>query len=371
MLEKFMSAANKKYLAAGAASVFILFTGWHLYNNLTAEPTIQKEPPIVKTLVIGQNNTEKNNIYPGEIRGRYESNLSFQVTGKINARYVNIGDTVQAGQILMSIDPKDILQAVENSNAQYSAADANQKLAAENARRYQSLYESGAVSKAVLDQYNTQLEAANASLRQAQAQVNTSQNQLDYTDLRSDADGVVANISGEVGQIAAAGNPLVTVIRSGEREVQIFIPENQLADVAVGQKATITFWALNNIQVNGTVREISPIADPATKTYKARVSITDMPADAKLGMTAKVYLANGNENEITIPLTSIYQTGNVPQVWVVENNQVHLREITIRNYSGNNAIVDTGLKPGDTIIVSGINKLTENQTVRLAESGEK
>lgn len=371
MLEKFMSSVNKKYLAAGAASVFILFTGWNLYNNLTTQPTIAKEPPLVKTITIGQTDIEKNNIYPGEIRGRYESNLAFQVTGKINARYVNIGDKVQAGQILMSIDPKDIAQAVENSNAQYAAAVANQKLAAENARRYQTLYASGAVSKAVLDQYNTQLEAANASLRQAQAQVNTSQNQLDYTNLRSDADGVVANITGEVGQIAAAGNPLITVIQNGEREIQIFIPENQLADVQVGQKAEITFWALENTQVSGTIREISPIADPATKTYKARVAIANMPQAAKLGMTAKVYLPKANDNEITIPLTSIYQTGTVPQVWIVENGHARLHEITVKNYSGNNAVVTAGLKAGDTVIVSGINKLTENQEVRLAESGEK
>lgn len=371
MLEKFMSAANKKYLAAGAASVFILFTGWHLYNNLTAQPTIVKEPPLVKTITIGQTDVEKDNIYPGEIRGRYESNLAFQVTGKINARYVNIGDTVQAGQILMSIDPKDIEQAAENSNAQYAAAAANQKLAAENARRYQTLYESGAVSKAVLDQYNTQLEAANASLRQAQAQVNTTQNQLDYTNLRSDADGVVANISGEIGQIAAAGNPLITVIQNGEREIQIFIPENQLADIKVGQKAEVSFWALENTRVSGVIREISPIADPATKTYKARVAIPDMPTDAKLGMTAKVYLPKDNTNEIIIPLTSIYQTSSVPQVWIVENGHARLQDITVKNYSGNSAVVTAGLKNGDTVIVSGINKLTENQEVRLVESGEK
>lgn len=369
MLEK-LSALNKKQLIIGAVSVCFIAAGWHIYNNLSATPTITKEPPLVKTITIGKTDISQNSSYPGEVRGRYESSLSFQVTGKINARYVNIGDKVSAGQLLMTIDPKDIAQSVENSSAQYSAAVSNQKLAAENARRYQSLYASGAVSKAMLDQYLTQLDAADASLRQAQAQLSTAQNQLDYTNLRSDVDGVVADIKGEAGQIAAAGTPLITVIQNGEREVQIFIPENKLTDIHIGQKAEITFWALKNLQVSGTIREISPIADPVTKTYQTRVSIDQMPPEAKLGMTAKVYLAGSSENEISIPLSGIYQTGTQPKVWLVENNQAHLQNIKIKNYADNKAIVESGLNPGDTIIVSGINKLVDNQTVRPLEGGE-
>lgn len=272
----------------------------------------------------------------------------------------------------MSLDPKDVNQNVEAADAQLSSAIANQKLAADNADRYNALYAQGAVSEATRDQYNTQLDAANASLRQAQAQVNSSNNQLSYTQLVSDADGVVAAINGEVGQVAGAGNPMVTVVRSGEREVQINVPEN--AQLSIGQKAVVSFWALPNINVDGSIREIAPMADPVTRTYKVCVSVPDIPAEAKLGMTAKVSFADKEDTPksaagFTIPAAALYQVNNKPQVWVVRNNHAQLVDITINGYVGNNVNV-SGLAKGDVIITAGLSKLTPDQEVRLAEGGE-
>lgn len=377
MLHNILSDPRKKKLAAALAVTVIAAAGWYGYSNSGTDTVPEKNVPLVRTLTVGASTSgastsASGSSYPGEVRGRYESNLAFQVAGKINARYVNIGDSVQAGQVLMTIDPKDVLQVVENSNAQLASAAANQKLAADNAARYATLYGSGAVSKAVLDQYNTQLEAANAALRQAQAQANTSSNQLEYTNLCSDADGIVANITGEVGQVAAAGSPLVTVIQNGEREVQIVVPENKLSNISIGAKALVTFWALENTQAEGYVREISPVADPVTRTYKVRVAVDNLPQEAKLGMTAKVILAGDTSETIKLPIGAIYQVTNQPQVWVVDNNnKTQLINVTLGEYSGNEVTVTSGLKKGDRIITAGINKLTENQEVRILESGEQ
>lgn len=374
MLHNILTDPRKKKLAAALAFTVIAAAGWYGYNNSGTDTVPEKNIPLVRILTVGTSSSASDSSYPGEVRGRYESNLAFQVTGKINARYVNIGDPVRAGQVLMTIDPKDVLQAVENSNAQLASASANQKLAADNAARYATLYSSGAVSKAVLDQYDTQLEAANAALRQAQAQAqaNTSSNQLEYTNLRSDADGVVANITGEIGQISAAGSPLVTVIRNGEREIQIVVPENKLFTVSLGAKAMVTFWALENTQAEGRVREISPVADPVTRTYKVRVAVADLPPEAKLGMTAKVILAGDTAETIKLPIGAIYQVTNQPQVWIVDNNnKARLINVTLGEYRGNEVTVTSGLKKGDRIITAGINKLTENQEVRILESGEQ
>ncbi len=365
-----MPTLKNKKVIAGILTVVLVLICWQLYSSLREKPEQKTYIPYVKTVTIGKTDLSEADVFPGEVRGRYESNLSFQVTGKITARLVNIGDSVQKNQILMQLDPKDVLQIVENSNAQYASALANQKLAEDNAQRYASLYASGAVSKASLDQYNTQLEAANAALRQAQAQVNSSQNQLDYTTLRSDIDGIVANISGEAGQIAAAGTPVATVIKNGEREIQIDIPENKLKNIKINQQAYITFWALNNLQVTGSVREISPVADPVTRTYQTRVAISDMPSEAKLGMTAKVTFPKTEKNETVLPLNCIYQINNQPQVWVIQNERVQLRNIEVASYSGNKVIVKSGLKNGDIVVISGIDKLIENQQVKVTESGD-
>ena len=178
---------DKKKIAAGAAVVVLAAAGWQLYSSITHKPQEANYIPIVQTLTIGESIVDSSAVYPGEVRGRYESQLAFQTAGRIASRLVNVGDRVHAGQILMTIDPKDVNQSVEAANAQLASAVANQKLAADNAARFNKLYAGGAVSEATRDQYNTQLEAANATLRQAQANANASGNQLSYTQLTSDA----------------------------------------------------------------------------------------------------------------------------------------------------------------------------------------
>jgi len=366
---------NKQRLLYGVLALVIGIGGYAIYNHAVNKPSVQKIIPLVRTVTVEETAETAASSYPGEVRGRYESQLAFQVTGKINARLVNVGDRVQSGQILMTIDPKDIDQNVEAAAAQLVSAQANQKLAADNAARYNALYAQGAVSEAVRDQYNTQLEAANAALRQAQAQAKISGNQRSYTQLVSDADGVVAAISGEAGQIAAAGTPMATVIRNGEREVQIYVPEG--ASVQLNQQANISLWALPDTRINGYVREIAPMADPVTRTYKVCVAVPNLPDGAKLGMTAKVRLLNAlaaqkNDSEsYALPAAALYQVNNKPQVWLVRDKHAHLTDVTVGGYDGNKIIITQGLSKGDKVITAGLAKLTPNQEVKLEEGGEQ
>ncbi|MGM9529671.1 MAG: efflux RND transporter periplasmic adaptor subunit [Phascolarctobacterium sp.] len=381
MKEIFTDPANQKRLGITAVVLALSLGGYALYSNITHKPQAQKIIPIVRTYTVGDaaSAAADAKFYPGEVRGRYESQLAFQVAGKIAARYVNVGDTVRAGQVLLALDPKDVAQSVEATTAQLASARASYKLAADNAARYSSLYAQGAVSEAVRDQYQTQLEAASAALRQAQAQANVSSNQLGYTQLVSDTDGVVTALSGEVGQVVGAGTPIATVVRAGQREVQISVPEG--ATLRVGQKASISFWALPGVSAAGHVREIASMADPVTRTYKVCVAVPDLPAAAKLGMTAKVELATnaaasataatGANATFSIPAQALYQVNSKTQVWIVRANKAQLADVKVSGYSGNAVLIEQGLSRGDKIITAGLAKLTPDQEVRLEEGGDK
>ena len=169
MKEFFTNQTNQKRLAIAAAVLVVGASAFALYTNIARKPQAAKIIPIVRTYTVGNAATAAAATYPGEVRGRYESQLAFQVAGIIGARMVNVGDCVQAGLVLLALDPKDVAQNVEATAAQLASARASYKLAADNAARYRSLYAQGAVSEAIRDQYNTQLEAASAALRQAQA----------------------------------------------------------------------------------------------------------------------------------------------------------------------------------------------------------
>lgn len=365
---------NKKSILYGGGGLLLLAVGLQLFNVMTAKPEAAKQPPYVRTLTISGQNGGSTLTYPGEVRGRQESTLAFQVGGRINQRLVNLGDTVEAGQVLLTLDPKDVQQSVEAAKATLASAQANQKLAADNAARFRQLYQGGAVGKATLDQYNTQLEAANADLRQAQAQATVADNQLEYTRLRSNAKGTVASLNGEVGQVVGAGNPVATVIATGEPEVQIHVPENILGHLKPGQPVAVTLWALEGITLKGTIREIASMADPLTKTYKVAVALEQLPPQVKLGMTAKVSFtpeATNKEQFYYIPTMAIYKANDKIQVWKVKNNKAVLTDVVVEGYKDNLIKVSKGLEPGDIIITAGLAKLTPNQEVRLLEGGEK
>lgn len=387
MKEFFTNQTNQKRLALAAAVLVVGASAFALYSNIARKPQAAKIIPIVRTYTVGNAVTAAAATYPGEVRGRYESQLAFQVAGKIAARMVNVGDSVQAGQVLLALDPKDVAQNVEATAAQLASARASYKLAADNAARYRSLYAQGAVSEAIRDQYNTQLEAASATLRQAQAQANVSSNQLGYTQLVSDTAGVVTALNGEVGQVVGAGTPIATVVRSGEREVQISVPEG--TDVSVGQQATVSFWALPGVEATGHVREIASMADPVTRTYKVCVAVPDLPKAAKLGMTAKVSLGNNHDNltnstdskavtqasasapTFTLPAQALYQVNNKTQVWLVQDNKAQLVDVVVAGYAGNDVIISQGLSKGDRVITAGLAKLVPEQEVRPEEGGDK
>ena len=330
-------------------------------------PPEKVKPPLVRTERVETNEAAHAVNYAGSVRGRYEKNLAFQVGGRVIARAVNVGDRVEAGAPLLRLDASDIVQRSRQADAAVDAAKAQLDLAAANAARYRELYAAEAVPAAVLDQYETAYGAAAASYRQALAQAAEGHNAVSYTELLADAPGVISAVAAEAGQVVAAGQTVVTLVESGDLEVEIAVPEDRLADVPPGKEVAVSFWALGAGVVSGTVREVAPMADAASRTYKVRVSVPDPPAGLKLGMTASVAFAPAGSDEtgIELPLTAIYQTGDAPAVWVVgEDRTVSLKEVHAVSF-GKDSVRVTGLAPDAVVVTAGVHRLREGQAVRL------
>lgn len=352
-------------------TVFLLLTalaGLAIKKHLN-KPAISEHIPYVRTQVIELTDSKKNYTYAGEVRGQFESQLSFQTSGKIIKRNIDLGSIVNQGDVLMEIDPKDIQQSVNITTANVLAAESQLKLARDNFYRFQKLYEANAVSKADYDRYQSAYETAQAVLNQAYAQNSQATNQLDYTHLYAGSAGVVASVNAEIGQVVAAGQTIVTLVKNGDREVEISVPESRLDEIHNAQQIKITFWALPKITLAGRIREIAPMADKVSRTYKVRISLINPPPEVKLGMTATASLLDtGNSGKITayIPLSAIYQTKKTPAVWIVNNETVSLRQIKIGSFHDNQAQILSGLSNGDVIVTAGVHKLWEGQKVRIA-----
>ena len=318
-------------------------------------------PPLVRTVTVGDAAAAEGG-YTGTVRGRYETRLAFQVGGQILSRNVNVGAHVRAGDVLMVIDARDVQQQANATNAAVSAASSRYELARTERARYEQLFAAQAISEAMLDQYRTNERAAEAAYRQAVAQDTASHNALGYTNLVAGADGVISNITAEEGQIIAAGQTVMTLTQEGEREIEIAVPESHLAEVSVGMPAAVALWA-NSAAYTGILRELSPVPDAATRTYTARIALTDAPADLPLGMTARVRLGASVQDGVSIPLSALYQTGDTAQVYVVEDDAVHLVPVTVTAFRTNDALV-TGLPQGARIVTAGVHQLHEGEKVR-------
>lgn len=355
-----MSKALTRY-----AGVSILILAILLAGCARTEP-LKEEAPLVRTQKMQLNGNGQSSGYPGEVRGRYETQLAFQVSGKISKRNVELGSVVNAGDVLMEIDAKDIQQTVNITSAQMASAESQLNLAQSNLERYRKLFEQGAVSRAQLDQYENAYEVAAAAVRQTAAQYTQGANQLGYSTLVADSTGVIAAVNAEAGQVVSAGQVVLTLVKDGEREIEISIPENRIEDLRNAQQIRVTFWALPDVTVEGRVREISPVADKITRTYKARISLQNPPAGVNLGMTANVAIASaGSRQAVYIPLAAIYQTGDTPGVWVVANETVSLRPVKVGAFGDGQIQVLEGLQDGDVIVTAGVQKLREGQKVRL------
>lgn len=359
---------KKMYYGITAAVVGICIIGGVIWKESSRSKAQAEQIPIVRTAVIGGTNTAAQGYtYSGEVRGRYESQLAFQVNGKIIKRNIELGSVVSPGDVLMQIDAKDIQQTVNNNSAQVYSAQSQLKLAESNLSRYRQLLEQGAISQAQYDQYINTYNVAVAGVRQASSQYAQGANQLDYSLLRADKPGIVASISAEVGQVVSSGQSVITIIQTGEQEVEINVPENRIEEVRKAGQIRVSFWALPNVTVEGKIREIAPMADQTTRTFKVRISLINPPPEIKLGMTAAAAVGNNSAQAMLhIPLSAVYQDDDTPKVWVVKEDVLTLRPIQTANFGKDTIEVIGGLQQSERIVTAGVHKLKEGQKVKVS-----
>lgn len=321
-------------------------------------------PVRVMKLQVGEVNAAHE--FSGEVRPRIESRLGFRVNGKIASRDVEVGMLVKRGQVLLRLDPRDLQLVQAQGQAALRSAQSNRDLALAERKRYQELRDKNFVSQAVLDGKVTAYLAAQAGFEQAQAGLQAQSNQASYAVLTSDTDGVVTGIDAEVGQVVAAGSPLVRVAQLAEKEVTIGIPENKVGLLAKSKNVHIRLWANQELLIEGKIREIAPVADAATRTYAAKVTLLNPPAEVKLGMTAFVSFVNEiGTNMIKVPLNALYQEKGATSLWVVENEAVKLLPVVVAGPSGNDMLIAKGVTAGQLVVTAGVNLLKPGQKVKI------
>lgn len=309
---------------------------------------------------------EAEKTFVGVVRARREIDLAFRVGGKVVQRKVEVGDRVAPGDLIARIDPEDLKLELESARAELSAATANLAQTTAEDGRYRSLTAKGVASNAELDRKSLAKEEAVGRLERAKRALELAENRLSYADLICDTAGVVVSTSAEPGQVVSSGQTIVRVARLDEKEALVALPETALS-AARSAEASVTLWADPNRRIAARLRELSPQADPVSRTYAARFTLDGADETVALGMTATVILApKAGTTVARLPLSSMFDKGHGPHVFVVDETTRTLaaRPVEVAGYTDDSVLIAKGVERGEKVVTLGVQTLEPGQSVR-------
>jgi RND family efflux transporter MFP subunit len=338
-----------------------------------AEKTAEAPPRSVRTVTVEAPRPAGDLSFTGLIEAQDQVTLGFRVPGRVEERLVGIGASVAAGDIIARLDPTNELNELRAARAALAAAEGALRQADNQHQRNSHLRARGITSQADFETGEQGLVAARAQVEAAQARVRSAEEIVAFTTIKADAPGVVTHVGAEPSEVVAAGQMVVRIARRDGRDAVFAVPADAIRTVPPDARIEVTLAGEANTgpagaPVRGQVREVSPQADPVTRTFRVRVGLSDPPPAFRLGASVTGVVRGADTAGIAVPAMALTKDSNQPGVWVVDPSArtVSLRRIDILSSDPAKILVGKGLSPGDIVVTAGANLLKEGQRVRLS-----
>jgi RND family efflux transporter MFP subunit len=328
------------------------------------------EVRVVRSMVLGGPGAASALTFTAEIRARFETDLAFQVGGKLATRLVDTGARVRRGDALARIDDQDLRTASDAARAAVAAAQAQLERARSDEGRFRDLLERGLTTRSNYLAQQTNTRTAQSQFEQAQSELQLRTQQLGYATLRADRDGVITRTTQNPGAVVSAGQPIVTLAQASELEVVFDVAENQVDLVRAAKQVSVRWLDGDEPPIVAMIREVAPSADPQTRTYRVRASLMSTPPGLKLGMivTAVTSVDDGAKTALTVPPTALFQHEGGPALWIIgADSMVELRPVKVARYDSDRVLIESGVKSGERVVTAGVNRLAVGTQVRVAE----
>lgn len=303
----------------------------------------------------------------GTVQAQTEVSLSFRVDGRLVDRLVNVGDRVEAGQVIAWLDQTDAKNALRSAQAALRAAEGQLVEAQNDYIRQEDLLRGGWTPRARYDQAAQALQTARSRVDDARAQLNIAQNRLGWTVLEADAPGIVTARGAEPGEVVHPGRMIVEIARDDGKDAVFDVPPRVRDNAPENPEITVALTLDPNVRAKGRVREVSPRADPVTGTFQVRVGLINPPAAMRLGSTVTGRMQIGPGPGIELPSSALTSADGRPAVWVVNpaDSTVQLRHVEVLRHDPARVIIAEGVDPGDVVVTAGVQALRQGQKVRL------
>lgn len=354
---------------APLARVALLAIPFTLLLSACSKPAPVAEAPreVVVLQAQERGSTRPLNL-PAEVQSRYVTSLSFRVAGQLVERRVHLGDAVRKGQVLARLDPSDADQNAASARAELDSARQHLDAAQKQLQRDTAQAAEQLISAQQLEQSQDAHAAALSQFKAAQARASVAGNQRDYTTLVAQHDGVISAEQANTGDVLSPGQPVYSLAWSGAVDVVTDVADRQLAGLQPGAAAEVTLAALPGKTYKGRVREVSPAADPQSRTFRIKVTLEQPDASVRLGMTGEVKITPADTAQgqvLLLPATALFHQGGKPAVWIVGNEgKLELRPVTVAAYGERSISLSQGVATQDKVVVQGVHTLTVGEKVK-------
>lgn len=349
-----------------------------------SKETVKESEITVNTAQAQIQDLAKSVIYTGSVRGQNEVNLIPKTSARVTGIYAQPGDTVKAGQVLITLDNTDFIAGVKQAEAMLALAQAGlttNQIQAENARlnyeRTKALHEAGAVSNQQLEASQAAYEAlvagsAEAAVAQAQAGLLAANNNLDRCNISSPIDGVVGSIGLSLGQTASMSSVAAIVSNNSQLEVEIMVSETEVSYIQKGSPVKVIIRAVQEEPFAGEVESIATIADLVKRNYAVKVSLPNPDGRIKSGMFAELSVDTlSKHNILTIPVSAVLPKTGQSIVYVVDEES-RAQPVEVQTGIKNDQLIEitSGLTAGQEVIVKGNTLVSDGTLVRVVGGGQ-
>jgi RND family efflux transporter MFP subunit len=304
----------------------------------------------------------------GVVEALEEVGVAAELSGTVKAVHVNEGDRVEAGQLLLELDPQKREFAAQQAKQQVERARVALQEARLKLKRRRNLAEKETISEEVLDNAQLAVDSASAAFQQALSSQQLAERELADTRIVSPTAGLVDIKAVEVGEPVAAGAILVTLQAVQSLRVHTWVSEADIAHTRAGGNATVTVAGLAGRQYSARIEWVGVNADPNTGNFPVKLILADDIAALRPGMTATAVLDGISvPDALLLPEAALVDRERRRVVFVVEQGVARMREpLLAAGYSNRLHILD-GLVPGQRVVVEGQRLLTDGTPVRIRE----
>ncbi|HDE1464498.1 TPA: efflux RND transporter periplasmic adaptor subunit [Klebsiella quasipneumoniae] len=300
----------------------------------------------------------------GEIHAHDETILSFRTGGRIVTRSVDIGDRVNAGQLLATLENTTSQNQLDGAQADYEGAKASAQVAALNVSRMQKLMPTGGIARTQLDNARADWLVARARLKNSESALRNARENLGWTRLMAPQSGVITEVSASAGQVVSGGQSVLTLATGEARDVVFDIAKPDAIPPQEQAGLRVSLLSDPSVQASAALRDISPQADPQTRTWRVRATLQNPPLAMALGASVTVTLPATGPHGYALPASALSRVGDKPAVYVINpQSQAQLRVVVPAYYTATSVIISGGLEPGDRVITAGVSKLRSGEPV--------